>query len=182
MRLTLTAFLCAGVAAGACRDLETTLQANADSPADSIDQFLVGMNVKLNERGIQRAEIQADTAYFYRDNTLLQMRTVHARFYTSTGVQEGVLTSRRASYDTKTELMEAIGNVVLTTQDGRRLTTSQLRFDKARNLMESDSAFKYTTPDGDIEGVGFDSDPGMNPLRVHRFLKGGSGALTVPKR
>jgi LPS export ABC transporter protein LptC len=181
-RLALVALLAASAVADACSEADTPPVAKAGSPADSADQFLVGMSVKLNDAGVQRAEIKADSAYFYNENTLLLMRAVHSQFYTSTGVQEGVLTSRAARYDTKTDLMEATGDVVLVTQDGRRLTTSQLVYDKSKNLIHSDSAFKYTTPDGEMEGIGFDSDPGMNPLKVLHGPKGKSSTLTLPKR
>src|SRR5256885_3053852 len=125
-RGVLVVMACIAAATWACGEAETPPVAKGATAADSADQFLVGMNVKLNDGGVQRADINADTAYFYNDNTLLQMRAVKSQFYTSTGVQEGILTSRRAKYDTRTDLMEATGDVVLVTQDGRRLTTSQL--------------------------------------------------------
>jgi len=174
--------LCVCALAGACNEADTPPLAKSGSPADTADQFLVGMSVKLNDAGVQRAEIRADSAYFYNENTLLLMRAVHSQFYTSTGVQEGLLTSQAARYDTKTDLMEATGDVVLVTQDGRRLTTSQLIYDKSKNLIHSDSAFKYTTPEAEVEGIGFNSDPGMNPLHVIRFLKGKGTPVSVPKR
>ena len=183
MRPLVGAFLCACTVAGACANVaDTPPVAKGASAADSADQFLISMNVKLNDAGVQRADINADSAYFYNDNTLLLMRAVRTQFYTSTGVQEGLLTSRRAKYDTKTDLMEATGNVVLVTQDGRRLTTEHLIYDKSKNLIHSDSAFKYTTPDGVLEGVGFDSDPGMNPVKVLHGPGGRGSVMTLPKR
>ena len=183
MRRFAAVLVCVCAVAGACANVaDTPPVAKGASAADSADQFLVGMNVKLNDAGVQRADINADSAYFYNDNTLLLMRAVRTQFYTTTGVQEGLLTSRRAKYDTKTDLMEATGDVVLVTQDGRRLTTPQLIYDKSKNLIHSDSAFKYVTPDDVLEGVGFDSDPGMNSLKVLHGAKGKGSVMTLPKR
>jgi LPS export ABC transporter protein LptC len=180
-RAALVALLGACALAGACIETDTPPLAKGATAADTADQFLIGMSVKLNDAGVQRAEIRADSAYFYNENTLLLMRVVHSQFFTSTGVQEGLLTSKAARYDTKTDLMEATGDVVLVAQDGRRLTTQQLIYNKSKDLIHSDSAFKYTTPDGVLEGVGFDSDPGMNSIKT-LGAKGKGSAVTLPKR
>jgi hypothetical protein len=74
--------------------------------------------------------------------------------------------------------MEARGNVVVVTEDGRRLTTEQLRYDQIRNEISSDSAFVLTEPGRRLEGVGFTSDPNMNNVRVHRLIEG-QGAVST---
>jgi LPS export ABC transporter protein LptC len=167
--------------AGACTEADTPPLIKSGSPADTADQFMRGMSVKLNDAGVQRAEIRADSAYAYNENTLWLMHTVHSQFFTSTGVQEGVLTAKAARFDTKSDLLEATGDVVLVAQDGRRLTTQQLVYDKSKDLIHSDSAFKYTRPDGVLEGVGFDSDPGMSSFKT-RGAKGKGSTMTVPKQ
>lgn len=116
------------VCGAACADTSVPPVAHDRSPADSADQFIIGMQTVLNDAGLKRADILADTAYFFNDNARMEMRGVTANFFTSTGVNEGVLTAHRASYDTRTQIMEALGNVVVTSMDGKRLTTSQLRF------------------------------------------------------
>ena len=169
-----------GTLAAACGESSTPPPVVAGSAADSADQFIVGMEMKLHDAGVLRADIMADTAYFYNENSLVLMHGVHAQFYTSTGVQEAIMTSRRSKYDTRTELMEASGDVILVSMDGRRLSTPLLTYNKAENKIKSDSAFKATGPDKNIEGIGFDSDPGMNLFNVHRFLRGSGGTVTVP--
>jgi hypothetical protein len=74
--------------------------------------------------------------------------------------------------------MEARGNVIVVSEDGRRLTTEQMRYDQARNEISSDSAFILTEPGRRLEGVGFVSDPQMNNVRVQRLTEG-QGAVTT---
>jgi LPS export ABC transporter protein LptC len=153
------------------------------SAADSADQFLLGMTTVLTEQGLKRSDVEADTAYFYDNNARLEMQGVHVTFFTSTGLQNGILTSRRAVYNSITGVMEAFGNVVLVSTDGRRLTTSQLKYDKHTDQIHGDSAFKFVDPDETQEGIGFDADGGANNLRVRKFIKGSQkNAISVPKR
>lgn len=173
---------CACLAVAACHESATPPVVQGASPADSADQFIIGMETKLTDGGLQRADVLADTAYFYDDNKRLEMKGVLAKFYTSTGVEEGRLTSRRATYNVRTELMEAFGNVVIVSMDGRRLTTPQVKYDKAKNLVTSDSAFTATQPDRTMTGIGFDSDPGINTLHVHKLVRSSTGPIKLPDR
>ena len=78
--------------------------------------------------------------------------------------------------------MEARGNVVVVSEDGRRLDTQQLRYDPARNEISSDSAFVLTEPTRRLEGIGFVSDPDMNNIRVHKVIGGQGGTIPLPGR
>jgi hypothetical protein len=78
--------------------------------------------------------------------------------------------------------MEARGNVVVVSEDGRRLTTPQLRYDQARNEISSDSAFVLTEPGRRVEGVGFVSDPNMKNIRIAKTTSGSTGRVTIPNQ
>jgi hypothetical protein len=78
--------------------------------------------------------------------------------------------------------MEARGNVVVVSEDGRRLTTPQLRYDQARNEISSDSAFVLTEPGRRVEGVGFVSDPNMKNIRIQKTTSGSTGRVTIPNQ
>jgi LPS export ABC transporter protein LptC len=71
--------------------------------------------------------------------------------------------------------MEARGNVVVVSEDGRRLETQQLRYDPARNEISSDSAFVLTEPTQRVSGIGFRADPNLNNVNI---LRAASGSTT----
>jgi LPS export ABC transporter protein LptC len=87
-------------------------------------------------------------------------------------VKNGNLTSREGTYNTRSGIMEARGNVVVISEDGRKLETPQLRYDPGRNEISSDSAFVMTTPTDVVTGIGFTADPNLNTVRIHRAAAG----------
>jgi LPS export ABC transporter protein LptC len=145
----------------------------AHSPlADSADQVMYGARFNLTDKGLQRANLVADTAYFFEDNTRIELEKVHTTFFTATGAKNAVLTSERGRYNNRTNNMVARKNVVVVSEDGRRLTTPELNYNQQTNEISSDSAFVMTEPNRRVEGIGFRSDPDMKNIRI---LKGASG-------
>ena len=172
----------AALLAAACTNTSDVAVSARATLADSADQTMYGARSLLTDRGLMRAELLADTAYFFDDNTRIEMRRVHTTFYASNGAKNAVLTSNEGTYNTRSGRMEARGDVVVVSEDGRRLSSPQLRFDQARNEISSDSAFVLTEPGRRLEGVGFISDPDMNNIRVLKGTKGTTGAFQIPNQ
>jgi LPS export ABC transporter protein LptC len=168
---------------GACKEAPTPpLVLQGKSPVDSADQFLVGMTTVLHDRGVKRADIAADTAFLYDNSSRVEMLGVSGSFFTSTGVKEGIMSSRRAIYDTRLDSLQAWGNVTVISVEGRTLKTPFLRYNKALNQLSSDSIFTISDSERTVRGIGFDSDPGLNNLNIHRNISGSAGKVNVPDR
>lgn len=148
--------------------------------ADSADQVMWGARFNFTDRGLQRAELFADTAFFFNDNTRVELSNVHTTFFTTAGAKDAVLTSSTGTYTSRNGGMIARKNVVVVSEDGRHLTTEQLAYDQTTNEISSDSAFVLTEPNRRLEGVGFRSDPGLNNVRVLRGASGFAGQLKNP--
>lgn len=149
---------------------------------DSAEQMAFSVTVHLTDAGVRRAQLKADTMLVYDEGTRMQVHGVHTTFFTDAGVQNAILTSQWGTYHVRLQTMEARGNVVVTTTDGRKLETPQLRYDPARNEVSSDSAFRMTDPDRVTEGIGFVSDPDLTTIRILRAAKLSGQSVTVPKR
>ncbi len=165
-------FLSVVVFFAACTEKKALPTARGSAMADSADQVMFGAKFSLTNQGVSRARLNADTAYFFDDNTRVELDDVHTTFFNTAGIKDAVLTSERGTYNTRLGNMMARKNVVVVSEDGRRLTTSELMYSTSRNEISSDSAFVLTEPNRRLEGVGFRSDPNMNNLRI---LKGASG-------
>ena len=106
-----------------------------DPLADSADQVMWTARLKLTDGGVNKAEVHADTAYFFDENTRVEMRGVNTVFFTETGAKNAVLTSRQGTYNSRTGNMEARGNAYVVAVDGRTLKSPVLDYDQVRNIM-----------------------------------------------
>jgi len=168
------------VAAAACTSGKQPPLAAHNAMADSADQVLFHTKSVLTDGGVMKAEVYSDTAYVFDDNTRIEMRGVRTIFYTATGARNAVLTSHQGTYNTRSNNMEARGDVVVVSEDGRRLTTPVLRYAQGRNEISSDSSFTLTDPTRQMTGIGFISDPNMNNMRCLKSCAGYAGPVTLP--
>lgn len=172
MRAVIVIGILAAASAGACTTKTQPPVAAKSAFADSADQVIFNLRTTLTNQGVSRAQLQADTAYAFDENTRYELDNVHTTFYTTTGAKDGVLTSQHGTYNSRTSQMVARQDVVVVSEDGRRLTTPELIYNQQRNEISSDSAFVMTEPNRRLEGIGFRSDPDMKNIQI---LKSASG-------
>jgi len=173
MRALLVVAILATVS-GACSSKKEPPVAAHSPLADSADQIMYGASFVLTEKGVAHAQMHGDTLYFFDDNTRIESEKPTITFFTSTGAKDAVLTALHGTSNTRTNNMIARGNVVVVSEDGRRLTTEELLYNQGRNEISSDSAFVITEPNRRLAGTGFRSDPNMKNIQI---LKGASGLV-----
>ena len=171
----------AAIVGAACSDVKQDLGVIGEgSMLDSADQVAFGSRTVLTDAGLLRAEIFADTTLFLNTNTRIAMRGVHGVFFNAQGSRDATVTADRAQYDTKATVLEAYGNVIVTSVDGRVLKSPMLRFESAQNQIISDSTFTLTEPDGkELRGVGFRADPNLEVVTVLRVDRGRGSAVRL---
>jgi LPS export ABC transporter protein LptC len=127
--------------------------------SDSADQVLEGFSHYVTNQGVRRSRVEADTAYFYENTQITELRKVKVTFYDIKGAESSTLTSRTGTYRWQDGAMEANGNVVVVTPDGKRLTTQTLKYDNASNTISTDKPFVFDQPGQHMTGNSFRSDP-----------------------
>jgi len=153
-----------------------------DPLADSADQIMFTARVRLTDAGVNRAEVHADTAYFFDDNTRIEMRGVLTVFFTDAGAKNAVLTSRQGTYNSRTGNMEARIDAYVVAVDGRTLRSPILKFDQVKNELSSDTSFHATDSTGRVlDGIGFTSDPNMINLHCFKACHGIGGEIILPE-
>jgi len=147
--------------------------------ADSAEQVLFNVHTLLTVKGVQRGELFADTAYVFDENSRFELRKVRATFNKSGGEKDGVLSADRGRYNLHQQVLEGFGNVVIVTNDGKRLTSPQLKYVQGLNEVSSDTSFTLIRPGQTLSGVGFRGDP---QLTRYTILKAGAsrGSLLLP--
>lgn len=170
--------------AAACGDAnKTTIGTTAASILDSADQVAFNSRTLVTDAGLLRAEIFADTTLFLEQNTRIAMRVVQGDFFNAQGSKDATMTADRADYDARIGSMDAYGNVIVTSVDGRVLKSPMLRYDSRQNQILSDSAFVLTEPDGkEMRGVGFRADPNLDVVTVLRLDRGRGGSINLSDR
>lgn len=169
--------------AGACNVQSRSVENEATSGSlkDSADKVVFGARFSVTDRGFLRAEVTSDTAFFIQEDTRLDLRNVHAVFVDRMGTKEAVLSSRRGRYDVMQGMMEASGDVIITSVAGRTLTTSNVRFDAKRGQVSSDSAFEVSGPGLNRNGRGFSSDADLQDIRLRDASNQRNGPVTRPR-
>jgi LPS export ABC transporter protein LptC len=170
----------ATLVAVACSRGKTPPLAVRNAMADSADQVMYHAKSVLTDRGVMKAEVYADTGYFFDDNTRIEMRVLTMNFFTVTGARNAVLKSQQGTYNNRTGNMEARDSVVVVTEDKRTLTTPVLRYAQARDEITSDSPFVLIdSAHRQMTGVGFISDPNMNRMRCLRACAATAGVVNL---
>ena len=181
MRLGLVVATIAIVAIAGCKNKGAAppVRGVASSLADSAEQVMFNIHFLLTDKGVQRGELFADTAYIFDENTRFDLRKVRSTFNTATGAKDGVMSADRGKYNIRQQILEGFGNVVIVTNDGKRLTTPQLRYMQGINEVSSDTSFTLVQPGKTLSGVGFKSDPQLTHFSIKKGAKG-TGSFVLP--
>ncbi|MEP6621569.1 MAG: hypothetical protein ABJE47_19735, partial [bacterium] len=82
-------------------------------------------------------------------------------------------------YNIRQQVLEGFGNVIIVTNDGRRLTSPQIKYMQGLNEVSSDTSFTFVRPGSTLQGIGFRADPQLNHMTVLKNL-GAKGSFTLP--
>src|SRR5690242_3018557 len=146
---------------------------------DTAEQVGFGVRTLLTANGVQKGELQADTMFVYNDQTKFDFRNARVKFNTETGAPNGTMRAEKGIYDTRTQILEGFGNVVVTTIDGKKLTSPHLKFNQLVNEVSSDTSFVLKAGDREQRGIGFSADPDLKHFRCLRMC-GGTAPITLP--
>ena len=151
----------------ACEDTgvrpTTTVQAS-----DSADQVLEGFSHYVTNNGILRSRVEADTAFFFDPTQMNELHNLKVVFFDIKGAESSTLTAKRGTYRWQDGSMEASGNVVVVSPDGRRLATEVLRYNNATNTILTDRHFTFDRGEEHLEGNSFRSDPDFRNVVTDR--------------
>ena len=165
-------------ASNACKE-STPPPVGKASAIDTAEQVGFGVRTLLTGNGVQKGELQADTMFVYNDQTKFDFRNARVKFNTETGAPNGTMRADRGIYDTRTQVLEGFGNVVITTLDGKKLTSPHLKFNQLGNEISSDTTFQLRAGEREQQGIGFTADPDLKHFRCLRMC-GGSAPITLP--
>jgi LPS export ABC transporter protein LptC len=132
-------------------------------------QRTYGMNLKLTEHGILKADLYGDTAFTRPNTEVTELKGVKLTFFDSEGKKPGKLTSRTGEYDARTGVMIARGNVILITRNDkgqeRIIKSEELHYDQRGDRVWSDRETIIDEPGRHAVTDGFTSDTRFTNMR-----------------
>lgn len=130
------------------------------------DHAITNVRELVSTAGIRRATVLGDTAYVYEESGSTEIVGVRVTMYDERGAQTGSLTADRGELGENREVMMASGNVVVITEDGRRIETEELHYHPQEDRVWSDVATTLHQENSTVHGTGFTSDANFQRLRV----------------
>jgi len=167
MRIIRTAalLLVAGVTAG-CPEAERPPTSSV--LPDSVDQAAFGFVRFITSEGVERAQLEADSAYHYPSRDSWELYNLKVIFRTAQGEVRSTLTSRSGTYNWRTQNMEARDSVRAVTPDDRELTTCAINYDQGRDEITGPCAFVFVGPNERLAGEAFTADPDFRQVTTVR--------------
>ncbi|MBP6444874.1 MAG: LPS export ABC transporter periplasmic protein LptC [Gemmatimonadales bacterium] len=160
--------LLAAVVLAACGD--RGIEPPVAAAGDSADQVMKGMSFNVTTEGVKVSRVDAESAWVYNARQMNDLKKLKVTFYDKvTGKETSVVTADSGSYNKKDQTLDARGNVVATAANGKVLKSSHLVYDKVQNVIYSDTAYTFTSPDGAGSGASFTADPDFKQIRSQRM-------------
>jgi len=134
-----------------------------------IQQFFDYRLVETNA-GVRNWVLDSDLMNKYSGQRDVELITVHIDFYRA-GAHFSTLTADSGLANLQTNNIFTWGDVVVITEDGRKLETQELYFDNETQLIHND-VFDRFTRDGDvIEGIGLEATPDLDYIEIKQRVE-----------
>jgi len=125
--------------------------------------------ITFTDSGIVKAVVNAGHIYAYDNSRTTYMDSgVVVDFYDEMGMHTSKLTSRSGAVDEGTNNLEAIGNVVVTSDSGTVVRTEKMFWTNATQLIHSPEFVHITSPSEDLKGTGFESDHNLRNYKIFK--------------
>ena len=139
----------------------TQVKASDETFADSADQVFFGVTAPLENGGVKRGTLFADTMYVMNDQTRFDFLNGRVEFNTTLGVPDGSMRADRGRFDRRIQQLEGWGNVIVKSADGRMLKSPHIVFNQNQDKIWSDTTFEYSEPGRTSTGTGFETNTKM---------------------
>ncbi len=166
--------IAAGLFLCACRPSSPEANA-APALADPPTQVLKGFEMNDMQNSLKAMTLVSPEARIYDSEQVADVDQPVLFFY-----KEGQLSSRLVAphgrVRTDTHEVETWGGVTIVSTDSSTLTTERLRYDPKTQMISSSDTVHLEKPDSVTEGIGLETDPGLQKVRIGRqkvrFKKG----------
>ncbi len=130
-------------------------------PGELPDQEVSDFVLTETDQGRPQWTLYARSASTFTAQQVIRVRGVRVDFFGEDGKRSSELIAREGEIHQERRDMTARGGVVLSTDEGTRMTTEELQYLNLANMITSDRLVRVERQGDVLEGVGFESDPGL---------------------
>lgn len=138
---------------------------------DLPDQEFFDFTTMESDSGVTRWILKAPVARVYNSRKLLVTDNTRIEFYSEEGELTSVLTAEKAEFNQVTKDLTALGNVVVTSQEGYTLETESLVWINELEGIHTEDFVRFTRGNDVLTGYGFQSDPELENVEIQRDVK-----------
>ena len=154
----------------ACTNDPKLVQNFVSNKQQAIEQ-IKGAELLHTENGKIKVRIVANKIERFQDQQpgLIFSEKMEVYFYNDSSELQSTLMANDASVDEETRIMLAQNNVVLTSNDDKKLETEELVWDEKKNKIYTDKKVKITTGKEVVNGEGFTSSPDFSQYSITKI-------------
>jgi len=154
-----------------CSQKRNSIDVEEPAGEEQPDSESWNITLVLTKEGVKTAEVKAGhMKSFTIRNTSELSDSVEADFYNDNGAHTSRLTALEAAIDDSKELIVARNKVVVVSDSGGvTLKTSELFYDRHRDLIYTDKYVIFVTETDTLKGYGFESDRALRHYTIHQI-------------
>jgi LPS export ABC transporter protein LptC len=143
-----------------------------DAFQDVPEQVIENIEVTFTEGGRRTGVLRADSVAIFQEGSVKKGQRIRIDFFDRDGQHVSTLTALEGLYDSKPEEIQAVGDVVVISDDGVKLETEMLYWKKETNRIFTDAFVTITRGNDQVSGYGLSTDPQLEDLHIDRDVRG----------
>lgn len=136
------------------------------------DQVVEKAEVVFTVDGVRSTLIKANYVVKYERKDLTLAKGIHVDFFDKEGKHTSVMDADSGIIRERRQELEALGNVVVVSDEGVRLETESLKWDPRRQKVVTDDFVKLTKEGDIIYGYGLEADQQLKNFKIKKKVKG----------
>jgi LPS export ABC transporter protein LptC len=147
-------------------------------PGPRPEQHFYDYRLIESRDGVKQWLLESDEMFKFADDQHVQLVDLQMEFYRD-GEYFSTLVADSGRAHTVTKNLFAWGDVVVETEDGRRLETQELHYDNERNLIHNDVFDRLTRGEDVVTGIGLEASPDLSEVVIKQRVQAEIGDDTA---
>ncbi len=169
--LLLCAFICLGLVFGSPGCERDSTSRESTTQKQTPDQEVGDFSLTESVEGTKKWTLWAEWAAIFNESAKVHAKIVRIDFFREDGTKFSELKADSGVLSQDTNDMEALGRVVVATEEGVVLETESLRWLNTAQQIVSDDFVKITKGRDVLTGVGLVSDPSLNEFEIKSHVE-----------